>query len=126
MRCEAIIWLNILLISFTLLHTIHCAKPPDDGKNDAVADKAQEPKTVVADTKVNNNEGIVNDPPPKENVKIEKDTHDDTIPVVNEIINPPVHSPVDIEIPASIMSGFYVFVALGFLAVVYITYRSFR
>lgn len=42
-------------------------------------------------------------------------------------VNAQNHSPAaDGDIPSSIMAGFYAFVALGFVAIVYITYRSFR
>lgn len=121
MRCEAIILLGVLLISLTFTHIVHCDKPPEESKSAVAAVKVANDKEG-SDKTVENGDKVVA-PPVEVNVKPEVSKQDDTMAAAD---NPPVHSPVNAEIPASIMSGFYAFVALGFLAVVYITYRSFR
>jgi len=125
MRCEAIILLSALLISLTLTHTVHCENSPEESKSGAVANKVNNDKE--GGDKTVENEGKVVALPVDTNARPEVNKLDDTIAAAgDEIVNPPIHSPANTEIPASIMSGFYAFVALGFLAVVYITYRSFR
>jgi len=126
MRCEAIVLLGVLLISLTFTQTVHCEKPPEESKSAAADNKANINDKGLSDKAVENAGKVVASPVIGDGTKPEDTKKDDTIAAADEIVNPPVHSPVNAEIPASIMSGFYAFVALGFLAVVYITYRSFR
>lgn len=71
--------------------------------------------------------------PPKDKVKQnepakpnENVSPNEQVPPNVDNANVQIHNPTEPEIPGSIMAGFYVFVALGFVAIVYITYRSFR
>lgn len=131
MHCNHIQIISVCLVLLTFAsHCVNCIEPPIESKSVAESDKTN-------DNKFNNVKNGV-ESVKKSNAQLEhpavdtkSKTDDEEKKQVVESngsvdINKQNYQSIDTEIPSSIMIGFYVFVALGFVAVIYITYRSFR
>lgn len=89
----------------------------------AIEPKPKQDENIPPKDKVKPNEKVKPDEEAKPNEKVPPV---EGVPPNVDNANVQIHSPAEPEIPGSIMVGFYLFVALGFVAIVYITYRSFR
>lgn len=115
--------IGLILVS-SLIAVSDCAEETKDIKSAAVPDKPQavEEAPIVKTEKTEKVEKKADVLPPPQTVNKDPpklDEKEDTVVVQK-------HDPSELEIPSSIITGFYVFVALGFVAIIYITFRSFR